>query len=144
MIPDGSQSPYTLLIADDNRDTVATLSALVRIKDHQVIEAHDGAQALEQGQRWKPRVLVRDIGMRGLSGYQLASRIRGEPWGHRATLIAHAGCCRGEDRQRAVAAGIDHVTKPIDADAMLALFPPAGAVQGECSTPRAPCRIKSL
>jgi CheY-like chemotaxis protein len=144
MNPNGFQSAYTVLVADDNRDTVQTLSALLRIEGHHVIEAHCGAEALERSQQWHPRVLVLDIGMPGLNGYQVASRIRGEPWGHEATLIAYSGWCRTEDRQRALAAGFDHhVTKPIDPDALLALIPSTSAARKDCSIHRAPVWIKS-
>jgi CheY-like chemotaxis protein len=145
MNPNGLQSAtYTVLIADDNRDTVETLSALLRIKGHHVIEARCGAEALEQGQQWRPRVLILDIGMPGPDGYEVARRIRREPWGHQAILIAYSGWCRTEDRQRALAAGFDyHVTKPIDPDALLGLFASTSAAQKECSIERAPVCIKS-
>jgi CheY-like chemotaxis protein len=87
MNANGSQSAYTVLIADDNRDTVETLSALVRFEGHQVIEAHCGAQALKQAQQLHPGVLVLDIGMPGRSGYEVASQIRREPWGQHAIRI---------------------------------------------------------
>jgi CheY-like chemotaxis protein len=144
MNPNGFQSAYTVLVADDNRDTVQTLSALLRIEGHHVIEAHCGTEALEQAQQWHPRVLVLDIGMPGLNGYQVAGRIRTEPWGHQATMIAYSGWCRMDDRQRAVAAGFDyHVTKPIDPDALLALFPSASAARKDCPIQRAAVCIKS-
>jgi CheY-like chemotaxis protein len=130
MNANGSQSAYTVLIADDNRDTVETLSALVRFEGHQVIEAHCGAQALKQAQQLHPGVLVLDIGMPGRSGYEVASQIRREPWGQHAILIAYSGWCRMEDRERAIEAGFDyHLTKPIDPDALLALFPSTSASQ---------------
>jgi CheY-like chemotaxis protein len=135
---------HTVLIADDNRDTVGTLSALLRMDDRHVIEARCGAEALEQGQQWHPRVLVLDIGMPRLDGYEVARRVRREPWGHQAILIAHSGWCRLEDMQRAVAAGFDyHVTKPIDPDALLELLPSKNAPQKECSIQRAALCIKS-
>jgi CheY-like chemotaxis protein len=135
---------YTVLIADDNRDTVETLSALLRMEGHHVIEAHCGAEALDQGQQWQPRVLVLDIGMPRLDGYEVARQVRREPWGHQAILIAHSGWCRSEDRQRAVAAGFNyHVTKPIDPDALLELFPSKNPAQKECSIQHASLCIKS-
>jgi len=145
MNPNGTSSAYTVLVADDNRDTVESLSALLRIAGHHVIEAHCGAQALEQGQRWQPRVSVLDIGMPGINGYEVARLIRREPWGRESILIAHTGWCRPEDGQRAAAAGFDyHVIKPIDPDALLALFPPAGTVQKQCSIQSPPCYINAL
>jgi CheY-like chemotaxis protein len=121
----GSQSGYTELIADDHRETVETLSALLLFEGHHVVEAHCGAEALEQSQQLHPRVLVLDIGMPGLSGYQVASQIRPESWGQHAILIAYSGWCRTEDRHHAIAAGFDHhLTKPVDPDALLALSPP--------------------
>src|ERR1700722_241769 len=107
MNANGSQSAYTVLIADDNSDTVEMLSALVRIEGHQVIEAHCGAEALKQAQQLHRGGLVLDIGMPGLSGYEVASRIRREPWGQHAISIAYSGWCRMEDRERAIEAGFD-------------------------------------
>jgi CheY-like chemotaxis protein len=121
---DRSPDAYTVLIADDDRDSLETLSALLRIEGHHVIEAACGTQALEQSQQLRPRVVVLDIGMPGLNGYEVAARIRQEPWGHEATLIAYSGWGRAEDRDRARAVGFDHhLLKPIDPSALLALFP---------------------
>jgi len=126
---DGRLSPVsdpmqTVLIADDNRDAVDTLATLLRLAGHHVIEAHSGIEALEQSRKLHPRVIVLDIGMPGLTGYEVASHIRREPWANQATLIAVTGWGRVDDRQRALTAGFNHhLTKPIDPDSLIALFP---------------------
>jgi PAS domain S-box-containing protein len=119
-----SEPVQTVLVADDNRDAVETLATLLRLAGHHVIEAHSGTEALEQSRKLHPRVMVLDIGMPGLNGYDVASQVRREPWSHEATLIAVTGWGRLDDRQRALTAGFDyHLTKPIDPDSLIALFP---------------------
>ena len=82
---------------------------------HQVHIAHSGAQALETASRVHPQIVVLDIGMPDMSGYQVAERIRVEAWGKDVTLVAVTGWGQEEDKRRALAAGFDHhMTKPID------------------------------
>jgi CheY-like chemotaxis protein len=81
--------------------------------------APDGESALAAAQALRPDVAVLDIGMPGLNGYEVARRIRAEPWGARIRLIALTGWGQAEDVERAHAAGFDHhVTKPVDLDAL--------------------------
>jgi CheY-like chemotaxis protein len=108
MNPNGFQSDYTVLIADDNRDTVEALSALLRIEAHHVIEAHCGPGGARAKPTMAPASISSNIGMPGLNGYEIASRIRRAPWVRQTILIAYSGWCRTEDRQRALTAGFDH------------------------------------
>ena len=113
-----------ILVADDSRDTAATMAQLLRLKGHEVLVAHDGAEALEIASREKPQVALLDIGMPSMNGYELASRIRAEAWGRDMLLVAVSGWGQQHDRERAGKAGFDvHLTKPADPaqlDAILA------------------------
>jgi two-component system CheB/CheR fusion protein len=106
-----------VLVADDNRDGADSLQMLLKISGHEVYVALDGTEALELVRQHRPDVGVIDLGMPGLSGYEVARRIRAEAWGSGIMLIALTGWGQEEDRRRALAAGFDHhLTKPVDPD----------------------------
>jgi CheY-like chemotaxis protein len=107
--------PRRILVADDNRDAAESMGLLLEYAGHQVWRAFSGTEALAVALREKPEFLILDIGMPGLNGYEVAERVRGEPWGKRATLVALTGWGQERDRRRAWAAGFDHhLTKPVD------------------------------
>ncbi|RZJ25004.1 MAG: response regulator, partial [Haliea sp.] len=113
----------TVLLADDNRDAVETLAEFIQLDGHAVHIAYDGVQAVEHALRLKPDVLVLDIGMPGMTGYEVAQRIRAQPDGDRPLLIAATGWGQEDDRQRALVAGFDmHLTKPFDPQQLLAVI----------------------
>ncbi|MDP3760677.1 MAG: response regulator [Ramlibacter sp.] len=104
-----------VLLADDNRDASDLMAELLRMSGHTVHTAHDGTEAAEMALRHKPDVLVLDIGMPGLNGYEVAQRVRAQPWGARPLIIAATGWGQEQDRQKATEAGFDlHLTKPFD------------------------------
>jgi two-component system CheB/CheR fusion protein len=116
-------SPRRILIADDNRDNAETMSLLLRVSGHEVHVAHSGPTALELAKRIRPHIGILDIGMPGLTGYQVAERIRHEAWGKDITLVAVTGWGQDADKRRALAAGFDqHLTKPIDPEVLKRLF----------------------
>ena len=127
---DGDTSPRgarRVLIADDNRDGAESLSMVLELAGHEVHLASSGTQALDVANKIKPDVAVLDIGMPDLNGYEVAQRIRLEPWGEHMTLIALTGWGQETDRRRAQAAGFDHhCTKPVDPDALMRCFGPQG------------------
>jgi len=109
-----------VLVADDNADASATLAALIRTRHHEVRVADNGRSALEIAIEFEPHVGLFDIGMPGLTGYELASYIREQPWGRRALLIAVSGWNGPAERLRAARAGFSHfIAKPADPEALL-------------------------
>ena len=109
-------SPRRILIVDDNRDTAEALAELVRDFGHDVATAHDGRSALEIATAHRPEVVLLDISMPEMDGFEVARRLREEVGLQDAILVALTGY--GEDRHRRLSrdAGFHHhVTKPVDA-----------------------------
>ena len=116
-------APLRLLVVDDNRDSAESLSLLLELLGNNVSSAYDGEQALEMANELKPDVVLLDIGLPKLDGYEVAQRIRREPWGHSATLIAITGWGQAEDKALSREAGFDHhLVKPVDPDALMKLI----------------------
>jgi len=106
-----------ILVADDNRDAAESLALVLRFSGYQVSIAFGGAEALEVASRDRPCAAIIDIGMPGMSGHEVARRMRLEAWGRNAILIALTGWGQEQDKQAAKAAGFDeHLTKPVDPD----------------------------
>jgi PAS domain S-box-containing protein len=109
-----------ILLADDNVDAAEVLAELLRVEGHEVVVAHDGHAAAELATRVRPHVLVLDIGMPGLNGYEVARTVRAQEWGGSALLIAATGWGQEEDRRKALDAGFDlHFTKPFAPEQLL-------------------------
>jgi two-component system CheB/CheR fusion protein len=116
-------APRRILIADDNRDSAEMTAMVLQLAGHEVHLAHDGAAALQVAGRVRPEVVILDIGMPFLNGYDVAERIRHEAWGERMVLIALTGWGQDTDRRRALSAGFNHhLTKPVDPDELEKLF----------------------
>lgn len=120
--PDASKPPHNntrrqrrVLVADDNLDAGETLAMLLRLDGHEVHVAHDGIQALELFGQVQPDVAILDIGMPGLSGHEVARRIRERGSEHPVTLIAVTGWGQKADKDLATESGFDfHFTKPVE------------------------------
>ncbi len=107
--------PQRVLVVDDNLDAAESLAMLLQIDGHETALAHDGQRALELAQSFNPEVILLDIGLPLINGYEVARRVREQPWGRRIKLIAVTGWGQEQDRRQAVAAGFDHhLTKPLD------------------------------
>jgi CheY-like chemotaxis protein len=120
--PDG-EVRRRVLIADDNADMLATLGAVLELSGHQVFRASNGQLALEAAARHLPEVALLDVGMPQLDGYEVARRIRAQPWGRGVTLIAVTGWGQEADRRRSREAGLDlHLVKPLDAERLQRLL----------------------
>jgi CheY-like chemotaxis protein len=102
-----------LLVVDDNRDAAETLAALLGAMGHTAPVAADGRQALRMIASLRPQLVFLDIGMPGMSGYEVAQAVRADPQFDGVRLVALTGWGGAEDRARSRAAGFDvHLTKP--------------------------------
>jgi signal transduction histidine kinase/ActR/RegA family two-component response regulator len=112
-----------ILVVDDNRDSAESLALLLRLAGHEIQAAHDGLEAVEAAGWFRPDVVLLDIGLPKLNGYEAARRIREEPWGREMVLVALTGWGQDEDKHRAQEAGFDHhLTKPVDPTALQSLL----------------------
>ena len=122
-----------ILIVDDNEDGATSLSMLLNLNGHETVTAHDGMEALAAFERFRPEVALLDIGLPGLTGYELARRIRQMPIGRNAVLVAVTGWGQEEDRNRSREAGFDaHLVKPVNHQELTKLLTslPSHASQG--------------
>ena len=112
-----------VLVADDNVDGAESLAELLRVWGHDVLVAHDGTAALALAEEVRPEILLLDIGMPGLNGYEVAAEIRQRSWGTEVMLVAVTGWGHQEDRRRSLAAGFEvHLTKPVEPQSLRALL----------------------
>ncbi len=116
-----------ILVVDDNRDSAETLATVLRLSGYDVRTAHDGRQAIVDAQVYRPDLMLLDIGLPGLSGYDVARRLRSGPGAGQMKLVAVSGYAREEDRRQAYAAGFDdYLIKPVDFDALYKLLAALG------------------
>ena len=119
----GEAHQRRLLLVDDNVDAVESLALLLQADGHDVRTAHDGTSALALVESFRPDLIVLDIGLPGMNGYEIAQRIRARPEFGAPTLVALTGYGQQEDRKRARAAGFDHhFIKPADVGALQRLL----------------------
>ncbi|HEX5766310.1 MAG TPA: PAS domain S-box protein, partial [Woeseiaceae bacterium] len=112
-----------ILVVDDNEDAALALSRLLEASGHIVFQAYDGPSSLEAAKEHEPDVVLLDIGLPGLDGYEVAKRMRQDPALSEVLLIALSGYCQEEDRQRSREAGFDHhLAKPTDHKQLLELL----------------------
>lgn len=122
--PPRMRDQHRVLIVDDNSDAAETLSQLMAtLGAGEVRTASNGTEALEAAARMRPDIVLLDLSMPGMDGYELARRMRAEPWGGKAMLVALTGWGQEQHRRRSREAGFDHhLTKPADADALRAVL----------------------
>jgi CheY-like chemotaxis protein len=108
-----------ILVADDNRDSAYSLALLLKIMGNDTQTAHDGLEVLEVAASFRPEVILLDIGMPKLNGYETARRIRQQPWGRDVLLVAQTGWGQEDDKRLSKEAGFDvHLVKPVDPRAL--------------------------
>jgi PAS domain S-box-containing protein len=114
--------PRRVLVVDDNDDAAQLISMLLEFAGHQVRIAHDGLEAVEIASAFQPHVVILDIGLPRLNGYEAAQRIRQQA-GMQPVLVALTGWGQDEDRRKSIAAGFDlHLVKPVDHDVLTQLI----------------------
>ncbi len=119
-LADATTPLKTILLADDNRDSADSLALLLGLRGHLVRVASDGLQALAMAITFRPDVVVLDIGMPGMNGYEVARALRSSGEASRPRLIALTGWGQSADRERSAEAGFDvHLTKPADLQELL-------------------------
>ncbi|UHG94615.1 CheR family methyltransferase [Spirosoma oryzicola] len=140
VLPEPVQAPSTpvsavavkqrILVVDDNQDAANSFAMLLELSGYPVDVRYSGEQAIEAVQQVKPEVVLLDIGMPGLDGFETARKIRQQKWGRSLILIAMTGYGQAEDKRRSQEAGFDgHLVKPVELESLiqlLASLPPPG------------------
>ncbi len=121
--PPDAPARRRILVVDDNEDSATSMALLLTSMGNETQTAHEGLEALRVGATFRPEVILLDIGMPRLNGYETARRIREQPWGKTVTLVAVTGWGQAGDRLRSQEAGFDHhVVKPVDPAALAKLL----------------------
>jgi CheY-like chemotaxis protein len=112
-----------ILVVDDNRDSAKSLALLLKLTGNETQTAFDGLQAVELAETFKPDLVLMDIGLPKLSGYEACRRFRQQPWSKNLVLVALTGWGQEEDRQKSKAAGFNaHMVKPVELPALMNLI----------------------
>jgi CheY-like chemotaxis protein len=117
--PAKSLTGHRILMVDDNHDAANSLATILRHKGNEVRTVYDGRQAVEAAREFRPELMLVDIGLPKLNGYEVALRIRQQTWGRNMILVALTGWTQDEDRDRSRQAGFDfHMVQPVTLDAL--------------------------
>lgn len=110
---------FRILVVDDNHDSALSLAMMLSIMGHETRTANDGESAVTAAENFLPEVVLLDIGLPKLNGYEVAQRIREQSWGTSMFLIAVTGWGQEEDRQRSSEVGLNvHMVKPVEPAAL--------------------------
>jgi two-component system, sensor histidine kinase len=114
-VPESKSGRRRVLVIEDHRDTADSMQMLLELMGHEVAVAVNGPDGLRMALDWAPRVVLCDIALPGLNGYEVARRLRVDPATAGLVLIAITGYGQEADRQRSRAAGFDiHLVKPVE------------------------------
>ena len=114
---------HRIMVVDDNVDAAESLAMMLELDGHSVIRAHDGRTAIALASNEYPSVMLLDIGLPDIDGYELARRLRALPEADAALLIAVTGYGQAEDRRRAEDAGFDrYLIKPIEFESLRSML----------------------
>jgi signal transduction histidine kinase/ActR/RegA family two-component response regulator len=112
-----------ILLVEDNVDAANALAALLEIMQHEVRTAHDGGEGVAVAAKFRPEVILMDLGMPKMDGFEAVRRIRAQPWGREPMIIALTGWGSDEDQRRTRQAGFDrHLVKPVNLDVLVPLI----------------------
>ena len=119
----GSSPKGRILIVDDNLDSAQSLAEVLKMTGNDTFVAHDGEEAVEAAERQRPDVILLDIGLPRLNGFDACRRIRANPWAENILIIALTGWGQEEDRRKSAEAGFDgHLVKPVDMAELMKLL----------------------
>ncbi len=108
-----------ILVADDNVDSASSMAMMLEFMGNEVRTAHDGAEAVEAAAAFRPDVILLDIGMPRMNGYDACRSIREQPWGRGIAIAALTGWGQEEDKRQSREAGFDHhLVKPVEPAAL--------------------------
>lgn len=118
-----AQHHFRILVVDDNHDSALSLAMMLSLMGHETRTAHDGEAAVSTAETFLPQVILLDIGLPKLNGYEVAQRIRQQAWGTGMFLIAVTGWGQDEDRRRSEEVGMNlHMVKPVEPAALEGLL----------------------
>ncbi len=118
-----ANSSHRILVVDDNRDGANTLSTILGLMGNDLRTAYDGREGVDIAVQFRPHVMILDIGLPKLNGYEVCRRIREQPWGKEVVLIAVTGWGQEEDRRLSQEAGFDHhLVKPVDPKVLMKML----------------------
>jgi PAS domain S-box-containing protein len=113
--PGADRPRRRILVADDNLDSASSMEILLELLGNEVRAVHDGVEAVVAAERFRPEVVLMDVGMPRLNGYEATRRIREQPWGREMIIVALTGWGQASDKAMSREAGCDgHLVKPID------------------------------
>jgi CheY-like chemotaxis protein len=119
-----------VLVVDDNHDAAQSLAMMLRVMGHDTQTAFDGLEAVHAAATYRPDVVLLDIGLPRMDGYEVARQIRKREWGNTMLLTALTGWGQDEDKERSKVAGFDHhLTKPVDPETLSKLLAARGRPQ---------------
>lgn len=108
-----------ILVVDDSRDSAESMALLLALEGHETFTAHDGPEAVARAAELAPDILLLDIGLPGLSGYEVCRQVRAQPAGEAMVIVALSGWGQAADKTKARDAGFDdHLTKPVEHEAL--------------------------
>ncbi len=121
--PNDASGPARILVVDDNLDAVQAMAVMLKLAGHDVMTVQSGPEAIECARVYRPQIVLLDLGLPTMNGYDVIKRLREQESGKDALIVAVSGYGQPEDRRRTEAAGFDHhLIKPISYDQLLALL----------------------
>jgi PAS domain S-box-containing protein len=144
-MPAPIESALRILIVDDNQDGANSLTMMLKIMGNDTRTAYDGLQGVEMAEQFRPDVVLLDIGLPRLNGYEACRRIRNQAWGISTILIAMTGWGQDEDRRRSHQAGFDHhLVKPVDPKSLMELLAELQVLKSDLSPSHGAPEMSSL
>jgi DNA-binding response OmpR family regulator len=118
-----SKTPRRILIVDDDSDGLSSLVMLLTMVGHDICAAQDGLEAVDAAANFEPHIVLLDLDLPKLNGYDVCRRIRQAPWGRDMVVVAVTGWSDDEHRMQALEAGFDmHLVKPVSAETFMTVL----------------------